>query len=238
MIEPEVTDLQLTIDTLKTGLRDAQRTGTELRAELDARRRELADAIVARARLEGRLREAERRLAEARHIIDLQREELASARTEREKIARTGVQLQLELKRLHRQLAQVGKSQSGAAAAAPAAGKARGAPKTSTVPLLADAGGPRVSVKTTAMPVPSAQPPASQDDQAAQDDPPTGYRAVSVHPGDTLWSIARRYRVDVARLRAVNRLPNDRILAGQALWLPRSEGSSQSDMQASNPAQP
>jgi septal ring factor EnvC (AmiA/AmiB activator) len=57
MIEPEVSDLQLTVDTLKTTIRDAQRTITELRAELDARRQELADVQIARAQMEGRLRE-------------------------------------------------------------------------------------------------------------------------------------------------------------------------------------
>ncbi|MBH0186871.1 MAG: hypothetical protein HP477_16040, partial [Nitrospira sp.] len=59
--EPEFSDLQLTMDTLKTSLRDAQRTIAELRAEVESRRLELADLQIARAQLEGRVREAERR---------------------------------------------------------------------------------------------------------------------------------------------------------------------------------
>lgn len=238
MIEPEVADLQLTIDTLKTSVRDAQRTAAELRTELDARRQELADAQVARAQLEGRLHEAERRLAEARHIIDLQREELAAARTERERIARTGLQLQQELKRLHRQLAQLGRPQSRTSAA-PAAGKAKAAPKASTSPVRGDQAGSRVpSVTAAAVPQAPIESFGQENGQAGAVDQPAGDRTVSVQPGDTLWSIAQRYRVDLARLRALNRLPDNRILVGQALWLPQPVGAPDSDTKAPNPVQP
>src|SRR5690242_2551506 len=70
IVEPEIVDLQLTMDTLKTQVRDTQRNLAEVRAELESRRQELADAQVARAQLEGRVREAERRVGEARHIIE------------------------------------------------------------------------------------------------------------------------------------------------------------------------
>src|SRR5215467_11051656 len=82
IVEPEIVDLQLTLDTLRTQVRDAQRNLTEVRTELESRRQELADAQVARAQLEGRVREAERRVTEARHIIEVQREELLAARVE------------------------------------------------------------------------------------------------------------------------------------------------------------
>src|SRR5689334_14051490 len=62
--EPEMSDLQLTVDTLKTSMRDSQRTIVELRAEADSRRQELAELHIVRAQLEGRVREAERRLSE------------------------------------------------------------------------------------------------------------------------------------------------------------------------------
>src|SRR5262245_56376454 len=106
MIEPEVTDLQLTVETLKTQIRDAQRTMTESRTELEARRQELAEAHVARAQLEGRVREAERRVAEAWHVIDLQREELIAARTERERITKSSLQLQSQIKQLQKHVAK------------------------------------------------------------------------------------------------------------------------------------
>ena len=74
IVEPEIVDLQLTLDTLRTQVRDTQRSLVEVRADLESRRQELADAQVARAQLEGRVREAERRVAEARHVIEVQRE--------------------------------------------------------------------------------------------------------------------------------------------------------------------
>src|SRR4249919_896479 len=110
MREPEVVDLELTTDTLKASVRDAQRTVAELRTDLEARRRELAEAQVARAQLEGRVREAERRVIEARLVIDLQREELATARTERQRVSRSSLQLQGQMKQLQKQLSKTGKS--------------------------------------------------------------------------------------------------------------------------------
>src|SRR3712207_3773015 len=68
LAEPEVSDLQLTVDTLKTTIREGQRTIADLRQELEAQRQELADVQIARAQLDGRVREAERRLVEARQI--------------------------------------------------------------------------------------------------------------------------------------------------------------------------
>src|SRR5215468_3083927 len=108
--EPEVTDLQLTVDTLKASVRDAQRTASELRNELEASRQSLAEAQVARAQLEGRVREAERRLGESKQVIDLQREELASARTERKRLSRSSVVMQSQLKLLQKQLSKLGKA--------------------------------------------------------------------------------------------------------------------------------
>src|SRR4249920_3014210 len=112
MREPEVVDLELTTDTLKASVRDAQRTVAELRTDLEARRRELAEAQVARAQLEGRVREAERRVLEARQVIELQREELAAARTERAHVSRSSFQLQGQLKQLQKQLSKRGESGS------------------------------------------------------------------------------------------------------------------------------
>src|SRR5262245_54075678 len=102
IVEPEMVDLQLTLDTLRTQVRDAQRNLAEVRAELESRRQELADSQVARAQLEGRVREAERRVIEARHIIELQREELIVARAERERVFRSSSQLQSQMKQLQK----------------------------------------------------------------------------------------------------------------------------------------
>ena len=75
-------ELELTTDTLKASVRDAQRMIAELRADLEAQRGELAEAQIARAQLEGQVREAERRIIEARQVIELQREELATVRVQ------------------------------------------------------------------------------------------------------------------------------------------------------------
>jgi len=44
-------------------------------------------------------------------------------------------------------------------------------------------------------------------------------REIIVKPGDTLWSLARKYRVGLNRLRAINDLTDDQIEAGQILLL-------------------
>src|SRR6185295_11937033 len=115
MREPEVVELELTTDTLKSTVREAQRTVADLRADLEARRRELAEAQVARAQLEGRVREAERRVIEARQVIELQREELAAARTERERVFRSSLQLQSQMKQLRKQYSKIMMRESGSA---------------------------------------------------------------------------------------------------------------------------
>ncbi|HSQ50908.1 MAG TPA: LysM peptidoglycan-binding domain-containing protein [Nitrospiraceae bacterium] len=48
--------------------------------------------------------------------------------------------------------------------------------------------------------------------------PSTTY--VTVKSGDTLWSISQKYRVHLEQLRALNQLRDNRIVIGQALWLP------------------
>jgi N-acetylmuramoyl-L-alanine amidase len=45
-----------------------------------------------------------------------------------------------------------------------------------------------------------------------------------IRPGETLSTIAERYRMSVAELRAVNDLPGDRIFAGQVLAIPAPGG--------------
>lgn len=199
MREPDVIDLELTTDTLKASVRDAQRTVAELRADLEARRRELAEAQVARAQLEGRVREAERRVLEARQVIELQREELAVARTERERVFRSSLQLQSQMKQLRKQHSKAVKSSP--------------AQNGSEAVLLPSSGEERKTQK--AMQTPAKREPALEIEQQG-----TLPQHVSVKPGDTLWSIAQKYRVTVEHLRKFNQLPDNRIVIGQALWLP------------------
>lgn len=226
MLEPEVVDLQLTIDTLKTSVREAQRNVAELRAELEARRQELAETQVARAQLEGRVREAERRVADSRHVIELQREELAAARTERERLSRSSLQLQSHMKQLQKQLSRLGKpadegSQESAPSSAPAKGPMRKTQKAVMLPVQTEPS-PLVSETRKGMMTSAAMMQAQVGSGSLPEEPlpansPTH---VSVQPGDTLWRIARKYHVDLDQLRTLNHLTGDRIVSGQALRLP------------------
>jgi LysM repeat protein len=224
MVEPEVADLQLTIDALKTAVRDAERTIADLRGELVARRKELGEAQVARAQLEGKLRETERRLAEAKHVIALQREELAAARNERERIARTGQQLQAQLRRLQRQLAQHSKLLQESGETAPAA-----APRQALRnPVRAEHASLPAVVEPYGTPIPnvSTAEAGTSNGHAAESELLAPPRTVTVKAGDTLWSLSKRYRVSLAELRALNNLRDNRIEPGQALWLPDARPAS------------
>ncbi len=227
MAEPEVSDLQLTVETLKTAIRDAQRTVTELRTEIESRRKELAESQVARAQLEGRVREAERRLVEARQVVELQREELAAARSERERVARTGQQLHGQLKRLQKQLTDMSRRQQGQSDATSMPN--RPAVKVPSNPVSMENSSAPQTRPAAARALPASP---KMDESAAEQEnyPPTDtrqsqLRTISVRAGDTLWSIAQRYQVDLSELRVLNELTDNRILAGQALWLPAPRAS-------------
>jgi LysM repeat protein len=225
MREPEVVDLELTTDTLKVSVRDAQRTVAELRADLEARRRELAEAQVAQAQLEGRVREAERRVIEARHVIELQREELAAARTERARVSRSNLQLQGQLKQLRGQLSKTG--ESGAthdgqeAAPLPSSGAMRKGQKAMQVPAQRNQSSEfQETPQMVAAPAAVMQVPANREPSSGVEQQKAPTIHVSVKAGDTLWSIAQKYRVNVEYLRTFNQLTDNRIVVGQALWLP------------------
>jgi LysM repeat protein len=224
--EPEAVGLELTTDTLKASARDAQRTVAELRADLEARRRELAEAQVAQAQLEGRVREAERRVIEARHVIELQREELAAARTERVRVSRSSLQLQGQLKQLRGQLSKT--RESGAthdgqeAAPLPSSGAMRKGQKAMQAPAQRNQSS-EFPERPQIMATPAAavmKGPASRDSSSGVEQQMAPTTHVSVKPGDTLWSIAQKYRVNVDHLRTFNQLTDNRIVIGQALWLP------------------
>ena len=202
IVEPEMVDLQLTMDTLKTQVRDTQRNLAEVRAELESRRQELADAQVARAQLEGRVREAERRVSEARHIIEVQREELLAARAERERVYRSSGQ---------------------------SSGQMRPFQKRSSKPVTPGME-PQLSPAATgaslpwsfALPSAAATPavnalPAKRSHTAATLRPTAPLREIIVMPGDTLWSLARKYRMGLNRIRSINQLTDDQIEVGQVL---------------------
>lgn len=205
--EPEISNLQLTVDTLKTTIRENQRTIADLRAELENQRQELADVQIARAQLEGRVREAERRLIDARQVIDLQREELAGSRSERDRVTRSGAALQHQMKQLQQQLSKMGNetNTARAAAAAPAG-----------VPAQRRRSGMTPNDSTPAVVSPAVHVPDRSAGAMHRSAFPI---RVVVQPKDTLWSLAQRYGVPVKRLIALNHLADTHIQVGQALWL-------------------
>jgi LysM repeat protein len=242
MREPDVVDLELTTDTLKSSVRDAQRTVAELRADLEVQRRELAEAQVARAQLEGRVREAERRVIEARQVIELQREELAAARTERERVFRGSLQLQGQMKQLQKQLSRRGKSGSAndgqEAAPLSSSGAMRKGQKAMQVPARRNH--PSEFLETPQMvatPAAVMQRPVAHDPSSEVEQQRAPTRQVSVKTGDTLWSIAQKHRVNLEQLRTLNQLTDNRIVIGQALWLPdgRPMSGAGADKVASRP---
>jgi len=233
IVEQEVSDLQLTVDTLKTSLRDSQRTIAELRLELDSRRQELADSQIARAQMEGRIREAERRLTEARHVIDLQREELTSSRTERQRVSQAGTALQNQLKQLQKQLAKMGKQfeRGGETGAAPANLSSTNTrpPAVRSVNMDSSHHGAeksRMAVAPAEILPSETMIDGGEHSMAAADYP----ASISVKPGDTLWSIAQRFHTTVQELIVANELHDKRILIGQALRLPSRAASGASPL--------
>ncbi len=235
MVEQEVSDLQLTVDTLKTSLRDSQRTVAELRSELEYRRQELADSQIARAQMDGRIREAERRLTEARHVIDLQREELSSSRTERQRVAQTGAALQNQLKQLQKQLSKIGKQtdRAGDTGLAPA-NHSSAKPRTSAVRPVSMGSTDHDEMPHVAVVPPTRvqlDEPIEGGDQPVAEGP--SLSSLAVKPGDTLWSIAQRFHTTVQDLKVANELRDNRIHIGQALRLPSRVSSGASPLDKS-----
>ena len=71
-----------------------------------------------------------------------------------------------------------------------------------------------------ATPAAVRQVPANREPSSEVEYQRTSTKSVSVKPGDTLWSIAQKYRVNVEHLRTLNQLTDNRIVIGQTLWLP------------------
>ena len=205
IVEPEMVDLQLTLDTLRTQVRDAQRNLAEVRAELESRRQELADAQVARAQLEGRVREAERRVSEARQVIEVQREELLAARAERERVYRSSSQLNSQMRQFQKKTAKP---------AMPPMTEPNSSPTPTGASLSWSLGTPSASATPAVNSYPALR--AATAASLRQNAPVT---EITVKPGDTLWSLSRKYRIGLNRLRSINYLTDNQIEVGQILFL-------------------
>lgn len=196
-------DLQITADSLKTAVREAQRTASELRAELEEQRKDLADAHVARAQLQGMLQETERRLADARQVIELQREELASARSEREKVAQ-----------LDQPMTGTPSEETSPAADPEAMGPALDRERDRS------GAGPHTGGAAVAHPAALVLGNERRSERSASAQSAASIRTIVIQAGDTLWRIARRHKVQLNALRAINGLQNNIIVVGRTLRLP------------------
>lgn len=215
ILDPEMSDLQLTVDTLRSSLRDAQRTIGELQTEIERQRRSYGEVQILRAQLEGSSREAEGRLIEARRVIDLQREELAVARSEREQMGQTEAALQGQLRQLRKQQPKIGKQARGAAS--PAAMISQQAERLDVAKVTVE---PEVQADDVDEPA-TRLPSANRVPVPMRSSVESGHEAVSIQSGDTLWSLARQYQTSVLYLMAINGLIDDRIYIGQTIRVPQ-----------------
>lgn len=211
ILDPELATLELTVDSLRSSLREAHGTIAELRADIDQRRQAYAEIQIVRAQLEGSRREAERRLIEAHHVIDLQREELALVRAEREQMGRTKTALQSQLRQSRKPSSKVRKQAKGAVS--PAAFLSQ---RSEQVDAEGDAQLDEVSESVNALHSVQVVPIGTRALS-----PEIGHESVVVQSGDTLWSLARRYQTSVLYLTAINGLLDDRIYVGQAIRVPQ-----------------
>lgn len=215
VLDPEMSDLQLTVDTLRSSLRDAQRTIGELQTEIDQQRRSYGEVQILRARLEGSSREAEGRLIEARRVIDLQREELAVARSEREQMGRNEAALQAQLRQLRKQVSKMRKQARGAASPATILSERVEPLEVTKVVLESEAESDDADEPVAYLPSINRVPVVVPSSGLA------GHETVSIQSRDTLWSLARQYQTSVLYLMAINGLADDRIYVGQTIRVPQ-----------------
>jgi len=219
---PSVRDFQITQAALKAESAQAQRTITDLRAEMQGVQRDLGAARAAQARLEGELREAQRRVQEAQRALEAQREELVRTREERDRLAAISRELQaqlVELGRLRQQVGEAGRDQSRLQAIEQAIER--------QTKELAELKSAMQKLSTRAKQKPTSARLAVPMYKDVSDQPAlsgesveSASRTVIVERGDTLWGLARKHRVRLSELIAVNDLTSDLIRPGQELLLP------------------
>jgi nucleoid-associated protein YgaU len=198
---PSAQDMQMLEAAGKAESHQAQRTIMELRGEAQGLQRELGAARAAQARLEGELREAQRRVLEAQRAVDAQREESARIREDRDHLAQAG----RDQTRIQTLEAAIDKQTQEMADLKTAMQKIVTQSKTKlavgrpAVPISQEVGDRALRPGVTAAPA---------------------LRTMTVQSGDTLWDLARKYRVDLLELKARNNLATDRLVPGQELVLP------------------
>ena len=195
-------DYMVMQEALKEEAAQAQRTAAGLHTQVQTLQEQLGASRAAQARLQGELRDSDRRLIEAQRIAEGHREELAKVKDEREQFAQTSHQLRqrvadadLEQKRMRVLQTSIKKLTKEVATLNTAVRDALGKSKPAAV--SAD------ELVDTFL--------AEHLKES---------RVLIVKPGDTLFSLAKKYAVDLVDLKYINRLRGDRIFAGQLLVVP------------------
>lgn len=219
----DMTDLELSNQILRTEVRDNERVLTGLRGDIQVVRKKLGRAQVLNARLKGQLRETERRYAEARHIVDLQRGEISRARSKQEQVLQTGRDLQAQMRQLQQQLTRFSTHPKKKVSTSRHAARPRQRlASPSSIPSASPprpTPRPKKSQSVTAWMPPSPAPTGARNNVLPRRHTPNP-DMVAVKVGDTLWSLARKYGVNLAEMEALNDLTSDLIMPGQALRLP------------------
>lgn len=219
---PSVRDFQMMQAALKTETLQAQRTITDLRAEMQGVQRELGTARALQARLESELREAQRRAQELQRALEAQREELVRTREERDRLAAIGRDLQgqlVELGRLRQQVSEASHDLSRLQALEQAIerhSKELAELKTAMQKLSTRSKQKSAGTRLAGPTYKDVSDRPAFSGESAE----SVSRTVIVERGDTLWGLARTHRVRLAELIEVNNLTSDLILPGQELILP------------------
>jgi LysM repeat protein len=194
----------------------------EARAEVAALRSEIAAARLAAARQKAELEALHHQLAAfqqtravQQRALEAKEAELAAVRNERDQSLKTAVEthaaqagvqariteLETTVTSLSAELAEMKKHRGQkppASPGKPAADSDRASTVTPTAVVMTTFEGERLS-------------------QTGSQNRPSSIR---VQPGDSLWAIARRYRLTVADLKETNELTGDLIRVGQRLIIP------------------
>ena len=134
----------------------------------------------------------------------------AASRTERQRVSQAGAALHNQFKLLQKQLAKMGKQfdRGGEAGAAPANLSSRNPRPSAVRPVNLDsAERPADPLKGKASPIVQVHPEETTGSDASPGESADLPASLSVKPGDTLWSIAKRFHITVQELMAANELP-------------------------------
>lgn len=227
--------------SLSDDARRAARIVQDRENELAAIRAEVAATRIAAAKKEAEISElralvtqlrqengeSHQALLEARHVAEARQSELAALKVEREQLLPAKVEQDSE----RRQLAELQNTVASIdeqltylkQTVAVTSHKATTPPAKLNDRMMLD--GDRKKPLLNRKPVPDARAESGERIVPAvhilrDHDGPATKMHITVQPGDTIWSLARRHHTTVSALRAANGIPGDALIVGRELTLP------------------